>query len=72
MLRGLRCGLLLGPCRGIAAGLWMSLRFSVSERDKQRYLLTEPARRYIAETDLKRAEPLRARLRRALSPLPPV
>jgi GT2 family glycosyltransferase len=72
LLRGLCYGLLLAAIRGIVGGLWMSLRFSLFMKDKQAYQLSAQARRYIAETDQKHSLPLRARLKRALQPLPPV
>lgn len=72
LLRGLCYGLPLSAAHGVAHALWMSVRFSLRVEDKSRYQLSEHARRYIAETDQKRAEPLRARLKRALRPLPPV
>jgi GT2 family glycosyltransferase len=72
MLRGLRHGLSFAAMRGIAIGLWMSIRFSLCTADKHAYRLSEQARRYIAETDQKQPEPFRARLKRALQPLPPV
>jgi GT2 family glycosyltransferase len=72
MLRGARYGLLLAAMSGILHGLWMSLRFSLNGQNKAVYQLSDQARRYIAETDQKLSEPLRRRLKRALSPLPPV
>ena len=72
MLRGLRYGLAYAAVRGIAGGLWMSLRFSLLAKDKQAYQLSEQARSYITQTDQKRSESFRARLKRALQPLPPV
>jgi GT2 family glycosyltransferase len=72
LLRGLRCGVLPAAGGGVLHGLWMSLRFSLRERDKSLYQLSEQTRRYIAETYQKQAEPFRAKLRRAWSPLPPV
>jgi GT2 family glycosyltransferase len=72
MVRGLRCGLPLAALGGILHALWMSVRFSLSDEDKRAYELSELTRRYIAEVDQKRAEPLRVRLKRALQPLPPV
>ncbi|HET8931856.1 MAG TPA: hypothetical protein VFN67_00380, partial [Polyangiales bacterium] len=72
LLRGMRYGLLSAAISGIAHGLAMSLRFSLREHDKARYRLNDDARRYISETDKKQPEPLRARLKRALAPLPPV
>jgi GT2 family glycosyltransferase len=72
VLRGARYGLLPAAVSGVLDGLWMSLRFSIFEHDKGPYQLSEQTRRYIAETDQKEAEPLRAKLKRALAPLPPV
>lgn len=72
LLRGVRYGLWPAALTGVLHGLWMSLHFSLRERDKSLYQLSDQARRYIAETDQKQTEPFRVRLKRALSPLPPV
>jgi GT2 family glycosyltransferase len=72
LLRGVRCGVLPAAMSGILHGLWMIASFSLSKADKSLYQLSDQARRYIAETDQKQTEPLSARIKRALSPLPPV
>jgi GT2 family glycosyltransferase len=72
LLRGMRCGASHAAMGGILHALWMSVSFSLCERDKLAYQLSGHARRYIAETDQKQLEPFRLRLKRALSPLPPV
>jgi len=72
LLRGMRNGLLPAAIRGIASGLAMSLHFSLNPSDKSDYELTEPLRRYIAETDLKDRESTFDKLKRQLSALPKV
>jgi GT2 family glycosyltransferase len=72
VLRGLRCGLVLAAVGGVVAGFVLSLRFRLFEPDKARYQLNRFTRSYIAEVDQTRKVPLLARLKRALSPLPPV
>jgi len=72
LVRGVRYRLVLAAMSGIVHGLWMSLRFRLSGEDKRLYQLSEQTRSYIAEIDQKRAEPLRARIKRALQPLPPI
>ena len=71
-LRGIRNGLVLAALRGVLAGYWMSLRFSLSSVDKHNYRLTPELRRYIADTDHKTNESWRTKLRRQLTPLPKV
>jgi GT2 family glycosyltransferase len=71
-LRGARSGLLRASASGIRDGLLMSLRFRVCETDKQRYRLSPQTRHYIASTDGKLGEPIAAKLRRLLEPLPRV
>lgn len=72
LLRGLRYKLLPAAISGVAHALWMSLKFDLSREDNHVYALSEPTRRYIAETDQSHSTPLRTRLKRALHPLPPI
>jgi GT2 family glycosyltransferase len=72
MLRGIRNGLAPAAMRGIVAAIALSAHHSFSIQDKSDYALTTDMRRYIATTDHKDRESLLHKLRRQLTPLPPV
>jgi GT2 family glycosyltransferase len=71
-LRGARSGLLRASARGIRDGFRMSVRFNLCEADKRSYRLSPKTRHYIASTDDKLGEPIAAKVRRLLEPLPRV
>ncbi|MET0390469.1 MAG: glycosyltransferase [Polyangiales bacterium] len=69
-LRGARNGLCSAAMRGIAAGLVMSIQFSLNPQEHAPYRLSPELRRYIDETDQKTQESYFHKLRRQLTPLP--
>lgn len=69
-LRGARNGLCHAAMRGIAAGLFMSIQFSLNPQEHAPYQLSPELRRYIADTDHKTNETSFQKLRRQLTLLP--
>jgi GT2 family glycosyltransferase len=69
LLRGIYNGVGFSALHGIGAGLWMSLRFELTARDKDAYQLSDEIRDYIRRTELRDGESSLQKLRRQFRPL---